>query len=475
MDWDTAEEPTGKKTQVNLGSNSDVILLLSEDEEEDVCVWTEQNAEHMSSKEKPQQIQSAKPAVDEHSCGDDSGSCDLVTFIQKHCCTNIYSAHPEDLVQVVSDTPYCLYVYVGVQVGGGQSTSFVLLGYFDQNSDEHVVKLLHTLQMSVDTADPQNAAGMDTLDITNAAYSDGCLLIGALNKLKLPLSNMALFYCSAPHPVLSQLLTYQLQTYSPKLVSLCSISGMAGRACQAAFMVSFSHVVDLIRNIHHHYSTCPIVNDRLKEVFAETGSYDPLHPASAQCSFIAVSVKNIAACWQNLLEYFTSLKQTEGTDKIKTQMMDDKVKLHFLFLSHTLEPLRALHDLQQSGTANLLVELQLVFILLQSYATSILRSPAVDRFLLKRELQLLHLEEELLPVAKVIVGSRATDLMRTTHLNLGDWDRNGFLKDAQHFYKAALHSLVESIPGLLWDMTRTNVGQMLKDPKNIPVSHLQFF
>uniref|UniRef100_A0A3Q3BBN8 Uncharacterized protein n=1 Tax=Kryptolebias marmoratus TaxID=37003 RepID=A0A3Q3BBN8_KRYMA len=382
--------------------------------------------------------QTAEAAVKTQSAGGD-----LVTFIKKHCCNNIYSAHPKDLVHVVSNTPFCLYLYVGVPVGGGQSTSFVLIGYFDARSDDRV--------------------------LTHAAYSDACLLIETLNKLELPLSNLAVFYCSAPHPELSQLLVPKLQTFNPKMISLCNISGMAGRACQGALIASFSHVVDLIRDIHHHYSTCSPVDDSLKKVFAEAGSYNPLCPVSAQCLFITHSVQNMAACWQDLLEYFKLLTHSEATDQIRFQLMDDKVKLHFLFLSHSLEPLRALQDLQQSGSASLIVELQLVSILLQSYATSILRSSAVDNFLLKRDMWLLHSEKELLPTAEVKVGSRASDFLWATSLNRRQQVRNGFLKDAQSFYIAALQSLVKSIPGPLWDVTQRNIGPLLKDPNNITV------
>ncbi|XP_017295445.1 DNA (cytosine-5)-methyltransferase 3B [Kryptolebias marmoratus] len=455
MDCDTEEEPTATKTHEN--KNSDVIFLISEDEEEKA-----DQMEIVVKDEPGQPHQTAEAAVKTQSAGGD-----LVTFIKKHCCNNIYSAHPKDLVHVVSNTPFCLYLYVGVPVGGGQSTSFVLIGYFDARSDDRVVKLVHTLQMNVDTADPHNSAGVTTDELTHAAYSDACLLIETLNKLELPLSNLAVFYCSAPHPELSQLLVPKLQTFNPKMISLCNISGMAGRACQGALIASFSHVVDLIRDIHHHYSTCSPVDDSLKKVFAEAGSYNPLCPVSAQCLFITHSVQNMAACWQDLLEYFKLLTHSEATDQIRFQLMDDKVKLHFLFLSHSLEPLRALQDLQQSGSASLIVELQLVSILLQSYATSILRSSAVDNFLLKRDMWLLHSEKELLPTAEVKVGSRASDFLWATSLNRRQQVRNGFLKDAQSFYIAALQSLVKSIPGPLWDVTQRNIGPLLKDPNNI--------
>lgn len=479
MDCDTTEEATVKNPAVIYRENSDVICLISDDEEDADCMVVEQKADHVETAVKNVSVQThqiqnkkaAEPAVGAQSDAVHLDSSDLVTFIQKHCYNNIYSADPKDLVQLVSNTPYCLYLYVGVQVGGGQSTSFVLVGYFDQSSDESVVKLLHTLQMSVDTVDPHNSEE----DLQHAAKSDACLLMETLNKLALPLSNLAVFYCSAPRPGLSQLLEAHLKTLSPKMVSLCSINGVAGRACQAALMASFSHVVDLIRNIHHHYSTFPSVNDTLKEVFSNTGSFNPLRPVSAQCLFIVNSVQKMATSWQDLLEYFELLEPLEGTKQIKTQLMDEKVKLHFLFLSHSLEPLRALQDLQQSGTASLMVELKLVSILFQSYAASILRPSAVERFLCKRDLLLLQQRKELLPSVEVKVGSHAADFMWAASLDRSEQDRKDFLRDAQGFYQAALESLVESVPELLWDLTQRDFGRLLKDPKLIIVRTIFFY
>lgn len=464
---------TVNTAEVTYRENSDVIFLISEDEEEGACVVVEQKADPMETVVKDEGVQPchmqhvdpAAAAGGAQSDAVDLGSSDLVAFIKKHCYNNIYSADPQELVQVVSNTPYCLYLYVGVQVGGGHSSSFVLVGYFDRRSDESVVKLLHTLQMSVDTVDPHSCQE----DVVHAAQSDACLLMETLKKLSLPLSNLAVFYCSAPRPGLSQLLEKHLKGFSPKMLSLSSLDGMAGRVCQAALMASFRHVVELITNIHHHYCTYPSVNDTLKEVFSDTGPFSPLCPVSAQCSFMVNSVQKIATSWQDLLEYFQLLKLAEGTKQIKSQLMDERVKLHFLFLSHSLEPLRALQDLQQSGSAGLIVELQLVSILFQSYAASILRPSAVQRFLCKRDLLLLHQQKELLPIVEVKVGSRASDFMWAASLDRSEQDRKDFLKDAQCFYQAALESLVESIPELLWDMTQKNVGRLLKDPKMIIV------
>ncbi|KAM4736751.1 uncharacterized protein FYW61_004416 [Anableps anableps] len=435
-----------------------VICLTSEDDEDVVYMSTEQKPEQ---REQIQRVEPAESAVDKQIPGND-----LLNFIRTYFYDEVYSAEPQDIMAAVTDRPYCVYLYVGVELGGGRSASVLLIGYFDDCSSESVVKLLHTLQMSTDSADPRQPTSMDTDAMARVADSDAWLLVEALRKYELPLSNLAGFYCSAPQPGLSRVFESRLQAFSPKLLSFCSIPGMAERACQGGLMASFSHVVDLIRDIHHYYSTCPSINDSLKEVFADVAA------VSAQCLFIAHSVQKMAARWQDLREYFKSLKEAEveALNRIRIRLSDNAVRLQFLFLSHSLEPLRALHELQESGMADLSVELQTTSILLQSYTASIYRPAGVDRFLLKRELDLLH-GDELLPVAEVDVGPRASDFLLAFGPSLGEQNMARFLKDVQSFYKAALQSLVESIPGPLWDVTVRNSGLMLKNPERITEKH----
>lgn len=297
---------------------------------------------------------------------------DLVNFIRTYFQDEVYSAEPEDIMAAVADRPYCVYLYVGVDLGAGRSASVLLIGYFDEGSCQSVVKLLHTLQMSTDSADPRQP--MDTDAMARVADSDAWLLVEALRKYELSLSNLAAFYCSTPQPGLSRVFVSQLQAFSPKLVSLCSIPGIAERTCQAGLTAAFSHTVNLVTDVHRHYSICPSVNETLKEVFADTGPHVP------QYLFLAHSVQKMAARWQDLQEYFKSLN--EAAASIRSRLLDDTVQLQFLFLSHALEPLRELSELQRAGMAGLSMELQLTSILMQSYTASICRPHAVHRFLL---------------------------------------------------------------------------------------------
>ncbi|GLD50603.1 uncharacterized protein AKAME5_000377500 [Lates japonicus] len=373
-------------------------------------------------------------------------------------------SHQKDIIQACSHTPYCLYLYRGVDLGGGQSTSVVLIGYFDQNSGVSVVRLLHTLQMS---ADAHTTADMDSITVTHTAESDAHLLIETLKKTGLSLSNLAVFYCNAPHPEGSKVFVSQLQAFNPRLVSLCGLREMAGRACQSGLLASFSGVVDLVRDIHQHYSTSPSVNDSLKVLFAGD-SYNPSHPISAQCLFIISSVQKMVSSWRDLVDYFKSLRKTEDADRIRTQLMDYKVKLHFLFLSHMLEPLRALQELQDYNTAEVTVELQLTSMLIHNFAANILRPSVAERFVRRRDLHLLHKMNELLPATEVNIGPSARDfLWATAVVDLGEQERSDFQKGAVAFYKAALQSLVQSIPEQLGDVALRNIATVLKRPKDI--------
>lgn len=470
-----------------------MIIMISDDEDDVVAVKIEEIVDTMDTSVKEDRAQSEITGVKQaeavnsgnQGCGLNNSDT-LLCFIRRYCVENVDTAsafstdthvsailspnHPKDIIQACSHTPYCLYLFMGVELGGGQSTSVVLVGYLDQSLGVSVVRLLHTLQMSVDIIAPQTSADMDTETLPvnqHTADSDAHLLIDLLKNTGLALSNLAVFYCNAPHPGGSQVFVSQLQAFSPMLVSLCGLPGMAERACQSGVLASFNCVADLVRDIHHHYSTCHSVNDSLKEIFADAEPYSRSQPISEQCLFIMRTVQKVVSSWSGLVDYFKSLSQAEDVDRIRTQLMDYKVKLQFLFLSQALEPLRALQELQQYGKADVAVELQLTSMLIHSYAASILRPSVTERFLRRRDPHLLHNEKDLLPTAEVNVGSSARDFMWSfTGMNLREQERSDFLKAAVTFYKASLESLVQSIPEQLGDLALRNINILLKHPEN---------
>lgn len=466
---------TLKGPKGDLNCRADVIMMISDDEDDVVAVKVEDTIDTMDTTVKEECAESEElkreeqaEAVDSRLCNSDTLSC----FIRRYWVENedlvstiLSPKHAKDVIQACSQTPYCLYLYMGVELGEGQSTSVVLVGYHDQSSGVSVVRLLHTLQMSVDTVAPQTSADMDAILLKHTADSDVHLLIDLLKNTGLALSNLAVFYCNAPHPLGSQVFVSQLQTFSPMLVSLCGLPGMAERAWQSGLLASFSCVADLVRDIHHHYSTCPSSSHSLKEIFADIEPYNKSQPQSKQSLFITRTVQKVVSSWSALLKYFKSLSPAEDVDQIRTQLKDYKVRLQFLFLSQTLEPLRALQELQQYGSADVAVELQLTGVLIHSYAACILQPSVIKCFLRRRDPHLLYNEKNLLPTAEVNVGSSARDFLNfSSDVDLGEQERNDFLKTAVTFYKASLESLVQSIPEQLGDIALRNINMLLKHP-----------
>lgn len=479
----TAEEPKQEKPTEHVNMNADIILVISDDDDDvkDVTMELETQKTEMTEKEEPPQLKVAqtKAAVDE---GNEGSRDTLLRFIRRYCgdtghtdlntstdtqvsCPSVSAflspTHPTDIITVCSRTPYCLYLYVGVELGGGEKTSVVLVGYFDKNSGASVVRPLLTLQMSVDAGDQQTGAEKTTDD------TDACLLIETLKKCGLLLFKVVAFYCNAPNPGLSRAIEFMLQAFNPKLVSLCGLTGMATRACQAGLLASFSCMVDLVRDIHRHYDTYPPVCGSLEGLFSEP--YDPSLPIPAQCLFITHAVQRIVGSWRPLVDYFKSLKQAQDADRIRNQLMDHKVKLRFIFLSHMLEPLQALQKMQQCGT-NMAMELQLTSMLVHSYAANIFQPWVTECFTRERDQSFILNWTKRLPVTEVRVGARAREfLWATAVVDLGEEERRDFRKDASMFYEATLKCLVESLPGHLGEVALTNINAVLKHSEDINV------
>ncbi len=478
------EEPQKDKPRENLNTNADEIVLISDDEDDVVEVTTEQKAETKGSAVKEECLQAKHIKRDEgHQDARFYTSDALLLFIRRYCSNGVdcdqgsqvsdvlSPTHPLDIIRACCRVPYCLYLYVGVELGERQSTSVILIGYHDQSSGMDVVRLLCTLQMSVDS-NPQTSEDMDT-DDTGAQHTetDARRLIDTLKTLGLPLSNLVVFYCNAPHPVVSQVFESQLEEFSPRLVSLCGLPGIAGRALQAGLVVFSRCVVDLVTGIHRYCSTCSSINDSLKELFADAETHDPSLPLSAQCLFLINTVQKMISGWRDLVLYFKSVRGTQAADHIRTQLMDPKVKLHFLFLSHAFEPLRTLQELQQHGAVDVATELQLTCSLVTSYTSSVIRPAVTDLFLKTLDVHVLDNEKELLPPTQVNIGPHAKEfLWATAVVDLGEQARLDFFKDAAAFYKATLQSLLKSIPQHLGDMALININKILKYPENISVS-----
>lgn len=467
-DGNTAE-PKPQKDKL-IENSPDVIVVIS-DEDDDVMDLTaeEETETQKTTVEEDSKDKRVTQAVAAMQKGSGRSDDTLLRFVKRYRHTSgdsqvsgpiLSPNHPTDIVMACSRVPYSLYLYVGVELGGGQNTSVVLVGYFDQSSGVSVVKPLLTLQLSVDAVDkPQTTADA----VPNAAAADARLLIEKLKKCGLLLSKVVTFYCNAPHPGMSRVFVSMLQAYNPKLMSLCGLPDVAERACQAGLLASFSCVVDLVRDIHDLLHTYPPVSDDLKGLFLEP--YNPSRPV--QVLFTTHSVQRIASSWRPLVDYLKSLKQAD--ERIRTQLMDHKVKLRFIFLSHMLEPLQALQKLQECGTS-VVAEVQLTAMLVRFYATNLLRPSVAEHFFTMRDVRVLQDATKLLPITEVQVGARAREfLWATAVVDLGEQERRDFLKDAATFYKAALECLVESLPRHLGEVVLTNIYTVLKHSGSIRV------
>lgn len=366
------------------------------------------------------------------------------------------TAPTEDIVRACSDSPYSLYLYVGVHLDGGQRTSIMLLGYVDQSSGLSVVKLLDTLQLSTDWVDPEA-----DVDPSAGAATDVRLLIDRLKACGLPLGHLRVFYCNA-HPAVSRGFELQLQAFSPGLVSLCGLPSIAGRACQVGLLRAFPRVLDTIRELHLHYSNRPKAAHALRDVFALP--YCPSHPVCVQALAVIDIVEKMASTQRHLRDNLMLL----DAEHIKELLMDDKLGLYFLFLAKALQPLRALQVLQGGAAVHVAEELHLVFILLRSYAASFLHPSACSYFVRRWDLCILQDKKNLLLSCDVDIGASTRDMLGSTALT--EQDRNDFFNAATTFYKAVLETLVQNIPKRLGRAELMTITKVLKHPKDLCVS-----
>ncbi|XP_074537151.1 uncharacterized protein LOC141799020 isoform X2 [Halichoeres trimaculatus] len=470
MTDDVEEAQSGEMKEKEEMPGSDGVIDLISDEEDDVIVVTEEPQTEKPVETSANKENAAGAAVDGKQSVYNQET--LLRFIRRHCrdinsvtdsdLALLSQTWSTDLIQACRQTPYCLYLFMGVDLGEELTTSVVLVGYFDRNSEASVVRPLLTLQTSMDTG---------AAIAVRTAAADARLLVERLKTTGLRSANLAMFYCNASNQILCQALVSLLQAINPKCLSLCGLPEIAERACNAALTTSFDQVVPLIKNIHRHYATRAGPNQNLKHLFAGVGCHSLSQPLSAQFVFITRTVQRMVETWRGLVDYFKSVKQGRDVLGIRTQLMDHKVKLHFLFLAFALEPLRVLQEFQQQDSMDVAAQLKMVSMLISSYASNLLVLSAKESFISCRDPQILLDQNNTLPLSKLNIGPVATDfLWATAVVDLGEQERATFLDNASTFYKAALQSLAESIPEQLGDGVLRNISLMLKHPEDPKLS-----
>lgn len=453
LEDDTAEGPRLNNSEDSQKSQTDVIIISDEDE----------GRGEVEAGEHSEDLQLADMTAQE-------GLHDLSmlsAFIRQYSREHLDSPPAwdpvlaRDIVQACSETPYGLYLYVGVHLDGGQRTSVVLVGYVELSSGLSVVKLLDVLQLSTDSVDQD--VDVDP-SVSTGATADAHLLIDRLKRRGLSLDHLCVFFCDA-HRAVGRVFELQLQALSPRLVSLCGLPGLAGRACEDGLLRAFPHVFHILRVLHHQRSSRPEIDHTLKDTLALPHSPSPDRCAQA---FSIIEVVEMSNSWRDVKDKLMLL----DVSHIKELVLDDKLELDFLFLSKALRPLRALQELQASAAVSVAEELQLVLALLRSYAASILHPSASSCFLRKWDLGVLQDEEKLLLTCDVDVGSSARDFLRATSSTaLTDQDRSDFFNAAANFYKAVVESLVRNIPTKLSKEALMTITKVLKHPEDIDVSH----
>lgn len=412
----------------------------------------------------------------------------LMAFIRRYYCDSssdgaencllpdIFSpTHPKDIIHACSQTPYCIYLFVGVELEGGRRTSVLLIGYFDRWSGRSVLRLLQTLQLNADTREDEDEEEEKIADDANA---DANLLVDILEKILLPLSNLAVFYCNAPYTTLGHILEARLQRLCPALLSLCGLPGMARRALEAGLSsATFDCVLTLLRDLQRHF-TAPICRQpdwskrTLVEAFHHLAAYDPTQRVAENCAPIIAAVETLVSSWREVLQYFKSMggSQGENVGRITAQLMDHKVKLHFLFLLHAIHPLRSMETLQVNHT-RVDVQLQRASAVIAFYATVVLEPEDTTLFLQKLDTSNLGRKFPLKPEKVATgIGRAARDfLCATAVVDLSELDREEFLQSATTFYQNVLQNLVQSVPAHLGYSSLMVISSLLKQPTSAKV------
>lgn len=415
----------------------------------------------------------------------------LMAFIRRYCrdsnpeaaesslLPHIFSpTHPKDIIQACSQTPYCLYLFVGVELEGGRRTSVLLIGYCDCSSGQNVLRLLQTLQLNADTREDDDDD--DEEEEGRAANADADLLAETLEKVLLPLSNLAVFYCNAPFLALGRVLEARLQRLCPTLLSLCGLPGAARRALEAGLSSgTFGCVLTLLKDLQRHCTSPSCCQpNRSKRTLAEAlgrlASYDPTRPATANCASVMAAVETLASGWREVLQYFKSMggESGEDVDRITAQLMDHKVKLHFLFLLHALHPLRSMEGPQRNRTrVDVAEHLQRACAVIAFYATVVLEPVDCRLFLQELDASSLGSKFPLKPEKVAAgIGRNARDfLCATAAVDLSELDRGEFLQSVTTFYQRVLQTLVQSVPAHLGYFSLMVISSLLKQPTGAKV------
>lgn len=359
--------------------------------------------------------------------------------------------YPGDITAVCSHSPYCLYLYVGMELGERETGSVILIGFFDQTAGEYCLRLLDVIQPMEDT---------ETIEFIS--------LIETLKKFDIPIENLTAFYSNLVDPEQSSVFTSGLKAIKPSVVSLCGLMSLTGQACHKGLTATglYDQISELIRKVSLHNSSS-VTNGTLKQLFGDLAKLDTNNPLTALGSLFIRTLCKISSRWSMLTKYFGSqVAEEEGAAQVHSLLKDRKLRLIFMFLSFALQPLATFQEKLEDG-ANFGQLLSESSGLLQGYTSSFLPLTATACYLRKYDDALLNDAAKHLPIGKVKVGHEVEDFLSLHKAELTD-SLEDFHKSTVSFYAAVTSSIVKSLP--LTTVAFVNMAAILKPEGRLEVT-----
>uniref|UniRef100_A0A8C1YTZ9 DNA (cytosine-5-)-methyltransferase n=1 Tax=Cyprinus carpio TaxID=7962 RepID=A0A8C1YTZ9_CYPCA len=348
----------------------------------------------------------------------------------------------EDIAAFCSQTPYCLYLYHGVELEDKEA-SVVLLGFFDKVAGETKIRLLDVLHPEEETADAICTC-----------------IVEMLKKFRIPLMNMAIFYSNFPD---HEGLHSGLKLLKPEIVSLCGLTDMAGRVCHSGVekMEISGPIVNLITEIYKHFPSFP---DSLQTLLEDVDCSSFSNILTSQCSLFWRIIQKMTLAWSDLEKYFGSLDADEKV--ICCLLSDPKIRLNVLFLSHALQPLCDFQEIVDRGVSVTQL-LQDASQLVRFYTTSFLRPKTAELFHRRGKTSLIQETVGHLPRGEVEVGKQAADFLLQRSEELTDYLET-FHSSIISFYTTVTVKIVEGLP--FSDATMRDLSLVLSPGKKLEVT-----
>lgn len=391
-------------------------------------------------------------------------------FIHKHCYNGsgdgeklsrhfarckLGSHYPKDITAVCLDTPYCVYIYGGVELEKDDSVTVVLVGFFDLETSRHCIRFLDVLQSPADDAGEKTAQAV----------------VGTLKKFELPSQNLVAVYFNGKGAATEQI-SSQLRELNPNTVVFGGLYNIADSACHAGVKSLSNHAQELMVHMYAHYISCSTKDDNLKALFGSdiTGDLPSFH-LNTTCLNFCQLVSKILEMWTDLILYFSSCDRDH--DKVKmicSQLQDPKIRATFMFLEQALKPL---HDFQRQIQTNkgatredLLLFLEEASSLLCTYTSYFLCPHAAARFLNEGDAKILQNKTFYLSSPELSLGGKAVeDFLKESnaaealpHLQ----------EEVLSFYIALTEGIAAELP--LTDWVLSSMTQMLKPQSRLKVS-----